>query len=183
MLSEQQLQKEERRIQVISSVAFLVALASFVLGYYLLPLVFAFPETLAERLAFAAQTSVFILLWVVGAIGVVSYRRRKSAADIRGSAYAPPSPYIAVWVAFLQNTLEQAVIIIGAMFALATLLQGAMLSVLPVAAVLFGVGRIAFILGYPGGAASRAFGMSLTMAPALLGYMLALALIVWQLCV
>lgn len=181
MLSEQQLQKEERKIQVRSTAAFLVALASFALGYYFLPLWFVFPVELAERIAFTAQVSVFIVLWVVFAIGVVSYRRRKSAADIRGSAYAPPSPYIAVWAAFLQNTLEQAFITLFTLFALTVLLEGAMLSVVPVAAVLFGIGRVFFLVGYPGGAASRAFGMALTMMPALLGSLLAAALIVWSL--
>src|SRR3546814_5279956 len=55
---------------------------------------------------------------------MVSRGRFHSAIDNPGSAFAPPSPAIAVQVAFLQNTLEQAVAAVGAHLALATLISG-----------------------------------------------------------
>src|SRR3546814_6818027 len=62
---------------------------------------------------------------------MVSRGRFHSAIDNPGSAFAPPSPAIAVQVAFLQNTLEQAVAAVGAHLALATLISGPPLALIP----------------------------------------------------
>lgn len=107
----------------------------------------------------------------------MSRGRRKSAEDIRGSAFAPPSERIAIPAAFLQNSLEQAVLASGVYLALVTLLSGAELSLIVSAIVLFCIGRMAFFRGYPGGAPGRGFGMVLTLLPTLLGLGLAIILI------
>ena len=83
---------------------------------------------------------------------------------------APPA--LAIRVAFLQNTLEQAVLAGAFYFALAALAGGPWMALPPVAAVLFVVGRVLFFLGYRRGAGGRSFGMALTMLPAVVGYLL-----------
>jgi hypothetical protein len=168
---------EERAIRRATSLALGIALAAFVAGCFVLPLVFAFPTELAERLAFAAKAGLFVLVWVLIGVMRVSLGRRRSAADIRGSAYGSPSEAIAVPAAFLQNTLEQAVLAVGLYFALAAVAGGPWLALIVVSVALFALGRVLFWRGYRRGASGRALGMALTMTPVLLGYPLVILLL------
>ncbi len=175
------LHQEEQAIRRAGTLSLLLCVLCLGLGYVTLPLVFEFPTLLVNRLAFALQASVFVLLWVMIGVMMVSTGRRKSIEDVGGAASGPPSDQIAVSVAFLQNTLEQAVLAVGAYLALATRLSGPWLSLIVTAVVLFGVGRLLFLRGYrrdQRGAKGRAFGMTLTMWPTLAGYLLAIVLIV-----
>jgi hypothetical protein len=156
----------------------LVALACAVaIARFVLPGLFDFPEELPGRLAFAARASVFVLLCVAAGILLVSNARRFSPADIGGSAAGPPSERVAIYAAFLQNTLEQAVITIGLYFALATVVSGPWLSLIVVSVPFFVAGRVLFLRGYARGVEGRTLGMALTMLPTLLGYLLVLILL------
>lgn len=170
--------KEQRRILRSAAIAAALCGAVIASSCYVLPRIFAPPASLAERIAFALQTDVFVLVWVVIAARMVSSGRFHFAADNRGSAFSAPSPRIAIKVAFLQNTLEQAVMAVGAHVALATLLSGPALFFIPAAVALFGVGRIAFLRGYPKGAGARSFGMATTAIPTAAGYVWAIGLVV-----
>lgn len=139
------------------------------------------PETLSERLAFALQANVFIWIWVVVAMRMVSSGRFRSPADIRGSAYGAPSPHIAVHAAFLQNSLEQAAVATAAHLALATLVTGIAIFFIAAAAGLFALGRVAFLIGYRKGAAGRSFGMAVTAVPTVVAYAWAIFLVVQRL--
>lgn len=174
------LAREERLIRIRSTLALAIVLVCFALGYMLLPRAFTFPEALAGRMAMAAQAGAFVLLCLVVAVGMVSFGRRQSADDIGGAAGGPPSPALAVKAAFLQNTLEQAVLACGAFFAFAAVATGAGLALLPVAALLFCAGRVLFWLGYPGGAGARALGMALTLLPGALLLLHAMAMTAWR---
>lgn len=164
------MRRANRRIQAAGTLAFALFLAAVAGAYFLLPLVINFPVDLAERLAFAARTSAVVLFCLLVAVGIVSTRRRFSPEDIGGAAARPPSEQLAIPAAFLQNTLEQAVLAVGFYLAFATLVQGAWLSVLVVSALFFVVGRILFLRGYAAGVEGRAFGMTLTMMPVIIGY-------------
>lgn len=173
---EVDLAAEQRKI-IANSVAALIFCALMLTGGYLiLPYYFQFPTDLSERLAFALRADVFVFLWIVLGVRLVARGRFRSAADNRGSAFAPPSPRIAVPVAFLQNTLEQAVVAVGAHLVLATLLNGPALALIPTAVVLFAAGRLTFLIGYTKGAGGRAFGMATTALPTVGGYGLAIVL-------
>jgi hypothetical protein len=174
------MQRAERAIRTAGWISLLALAAAVPLGYVALPAVIDFPQALAERLAFAARASLFVLLWVVAAVFMVSSGRRTSPADIGGSAGGPPSDRIAVRVAFLHNTLEQAVIATALYFALATLLSGAWLSLIVVGVAFFAIGRILFLRGYARGAEGRSLGMTLTMLPTVCGYVLAVVLMVMR---
>lgn len=171
------LRAEQRKILKASLASLIFCILVLTAGYLLLPRYFAFPTELPDRIAFALQADVFVFLWIVLGVRMVARGRFHSAADNRGSAFGPPSPAIAIKVAFLQNTLEQAVIAVGAHLALATLLTGAWLALIPAAVVLFGIGRVAFFVGYPKGAGGRAFGIATTAVPTVAGYVLAIVLI------
>ena len=173
-LTDAELKLEQPRV-IRNSVAALLFCSSILAGAYLvLPRYFEFPVDLSARIAFAFRADVFVFLWIIVGVRMVARGRFSSAADNRGSAFAPPSRAIAVPVAFLQNTLEQVVAAVGAHLALATLLEGAALSLIPAAVVLFGIGRLAFLIGYPKGAGARAFGMVTTTLPTIGGYGLAI---------
>lgn len=177
------LQREELAIRRATVTAFFLCTLCFAVGYLTLPNFFEFPTEFADRLSFAIQASVFVLIWVLVGVMMVSWGRRHSVADIGGSASGPASSRIAVQVAFLQNTLEQVVLAVGAYLALATLISGAWLSLIVVAVGIFAVGRVLFLIGYSTdqrGARGRALGMALTVTPTIAGYILAIALIVMQ---
>lgn len=172
---------EERAIRLFTSVALILSVGGYVAAYHLLSAVWTFPTALDERLAFAAVGSAFVLIWVLVAVAMVSTARRHSPQDIGGSAAGPPSHTLAIKSAFLQNTLEQAVIAVGFFGALAALAGGPWLALIPVAVVYFAVGRVLFYRGYPRGAKGRAFGMGLTMTPAMVGYVIVIGLSVTRL--
>lgn len=169
------LRKEVQGIRTAAVKALILSAASFAAGYLLLPKYLFFPATTSDALVFTLRVDLFILLWVVVAVGFVSHARRQSTVDIRGAAFGVPSESIRVKIAFLQNTLEQAFIAIGAHLVFSTLLAGPALSLLIVATALFAVGRITFYRGYPQGAAARAFGMVTTAIPTMV--ILALSLV------
>src|SRR5262245_40486443 len=107
------LKAEQRKIIRAIAAAFVFCAAVLGTAYALLPRYFAFPGALADRIAFALQADVFVFLCIVWGVRLVAKGRFRSAADNRGSAYAPPSAEIGVPVAFLQNTLEQAIVAVG----------------------------------------------------------------------
>jgi hypothetical protein len=167
------------RLRIAATVVVL-ALA-LTLAYHVLPAWFQFPIALADRLAFAIQASVFVLFCVVVGIFLVADFRRRSRHDVGGSAAGPPSERLAIRIAFLQNTLEQAVAAVVLYLALATLLAGDLLVVIPVLAAFFVIGRVLFLRGYAKGAEGRALGMVMTMLPTLLGYVLVIGWLLWRL--
>lgn len=169
---------EERAIRRGTLLATAATLIGFVAAFQLVPAVADLPQALPDRLAFA------VLCWAVPgfillvAVLIVSTTRRFSAQDIGGQAAGPPSDRLAIKAAFLQNTLEQTVLSAGFYLGLAVVADGRWLALLPVAVILFAVGRILFYRGYHRGAQGRALGMALTMMPAALGYPLVFGLAV-----
>ncbi|MFZ3141268.1 MAG: MAPEG family protein [Polaromonas sp.] len=159
------LKKEVQGIRTAAVKALIFSTACFAAGYLLLPKYMNFPVATFDALVFVLRVDLFILLWVVVAVGLVAHARRQSSADIRAAAIGRPSNSIKIKIAFLQNTLEQAFIAIGSHLVLSTLVAGPALSLIVVATALFAVGRITFYRGYPRGAAARAFGMVTTVIP------------------
>lgn len=159
------LKKEIRGIRAAAVKALLLSATCFATGYLVLPKCMLFPTTTFAALVFTLRVDLFVLLWVVVAVGLVSHARRQSTSDIGGAAFGVPSESIRVKIAFLQNTLEQAFVAIGSHLVFSTLWAGPHLTLVVVATVLFAIGRVASYCGYPHGAAARAFGMVTTVIP------------------
>lgn len=103
------LAQEQRRILRNSAFALLVCVLILTAAHWGLPHLFRMPgDDLASLLTFWAGCALLTALWVVVGFAMVARGRRHSPDDIGGSAFAPPSSRIAIPVAFLQNTLEQA---------------------------------------------------------------------------
>lgn len=164
------LPKEQRAVRRQSLLAFAVCAPTLALASLGLPRVMDFPDDLAARLAFAVRADLLIGLWVVLGVRMVSKVRFESAEDNAGSAYSRPSPRLAVPRAFLQNTLEQAFTATLGFLALATVGGEAALAYIVAAVVLFSLGRVTFLRGYPRGAGGRAFGIATTALPTVGAY-------------
>lgn len=173
--TEAELRQEQNKIRRSAVAAFL--LCAIVLGAAsaFLPSIADFPPAdLESRLTFWAVATLLLLVWVMGGVGMVSTGRRYSAEDIGGSAYSRPSPKIAVAAAFLQNTLEQFIVTAFVLLALIMLFGAPVMPFIAATVVLFGIGRITFLRGYPNGAGGRAFGMAVTAIPSLMAFLLSM---------
>lgn len=159
------LEAEIARVRRQAALSFLFCAPVFAAAIWWLPRQFEFPVEMAERLAFAARASLLIMLWVMIGVGTIARLRRKSAQDTAGSAFGPPSDRLRIPLAFLQNTLEQAVLAAFAAMALATVNGEAPLAFIVAMVVLFAIGRITFWRGYPRGSPGRAFGVVTTALP------------------
>lgn len=167
------LKQEQRRIY--RGVAFAFLVCGIVLGaaHVGLPrLLQLAADDLEARLMFWASASLFVVVWVMVGVGMVSHGRRHAVEDIRGSAYAAPSPKIAVAAAFLQNTLEQSFVTLFVQLALVLLLGRTALPLVAGSVLLFGLGRVTFLAGYPKGAGARSFGMAVTALPSIVAFVL-----------
>lgn len=125
---------EQRGVLFASAAAIAVCAAVLVPSYAWLPgSVFGLHAGMeaGERIAFALKADILVFLWLAGCVRAVSSGRFRSPADIRGSAYAPPSSAIAVQAAVLQNSLEQTVLAVGAHLGLAAVLRGDELVLIP----------------------------------------------------
>jgi hypothetical protein len=159
------LDAEIARVRRQAALSFLFCAPVIGAAVWWLPQQFEFPAEMGERLAFAARASLFIMLWVLYGVGVIARLRRKSAHDTAGSAYGPPTERLRIPLAFLQNTLEHAVLAAFAALALATIEGEAPLAFIVAMVVLFAIGRVTFLRGYPRGSPGRAFGVVTTALP------------------
>lgn len=167
---------EQAGVRSRSALAFLLCAAVLGAAVWWLPAQAEFPADTAERVAFAARASLLVVLWIAVGVRMIARIRFYSAPDNRGSAYAPPSERLKVPLAFLQNTVEQAVLAMVAILALATVDGDAPLAFIVGFVVLFAIGRVTFLFGYPHGAAGRAFGMATTVLPT----MAAVVWVIWD---
>lgn len=175
------LKAEQKEIRKQSLLAFLLCAATSAACVLFLAKLITFSSEIGARLAFAIQTSFVHFAIVLLAVRMVSNGRYQSAADIDGAAKGPPSPALAVKTAFLQNTLEQAFLGVGAHLLLASVTGGRWLGLLVASSMLFAVGRWSFYRCYPGGAGGRAFGMATTALASLACYLVALATLLGRL--
>ncbi|WP_262030859.1 MAPEG family protein [Microvirga sp. Mcv34] len=168
--------KEQWSISRGSILALLVATVVLGIGVAWLPAEFFGLDRgmpVGDQIAFALKADLLVFMWLAACVRSVARGRFNSPVDRRGAAFGPPSPALAARAAVLQTSLEQTVLAVGAHLILATVLRESELILIPVLAVLYWVGRMAFALGYAKGAPSRAFGMALTGASTAASYVLA----------
>lgn len=125
-------------------------------------------STTADRIAFALKADVLIALWLGLSIGNLARHRFFTPEDVDGGGLTSGTERAKVLQATLQNTLEQSVlaVLVHMIWIVAT--PAAWALTVPVAVILFIIGRIMFVRGYSGGAPSRAVGFALTFYPSML---------------
>jgi MAPEG family len=123
----------------------------------------------ASRLAFVADWLILPGISLLAGIIAASQRRFFSAQAIDGTR-TPAHPGLEINLRYNQNTLEQCVLAAIAWTALALAVPHEKLALIPAMACLFGIGRIAFWIGYLLHPLARAFGMVLTGLPTLCAF-------------
>ncbi|GGD92551.1 hypothetical protein GCM10011390_09090 [Aureimonas endophytica] len=131
----------------------------------------------------ASESIAALLPWLAplglplaGGVAAVAHHRFFHAGAIEGGD-PPADRALAVARAFLQNTLEQTLLAGLAFLALAASLPPDASALLPVFVLWFVAARLAFRLGYPKGAAARAFGFAATFFPSVAALLVATALL------
>lgn len=124
----------------------------------------AFPATLAAAFAWDALIVVCLAL----NIGALARHRFFTPQDIDGGGLSQGSGSAQVLQATLQNTLEQVVLALAVHGIWAAVMPLAWQAAVPLAALLFVIGRILFWRGYAAGAPARALGFALTFYPSAL---------------
>jgi hypothetical protein len=118
----------------------------------------------ADRLAFAAHWLLVPALCLLAGVVAVSSRRGFMAGAIDGTR-TPANRGLEINLRYNLNTLEQTVLAGIAWTGLSVALPRGQLYLIPAMALLFGVGRATFWIGYLVNPMGRAFGMVLTALP------------------
>lgn len=131
------------------------------------------------RIKFAMTSVLFPALFLLLSIARLARHRFFTPEDIDGSALSEGTEQAKLLQSLLQNTLEQLSLAVIAYLAWAVVMPAQCLSVIPLAAIAFSLGRILFFVGYKKGAASRAAGFALTFYPTCFMLISMLGYLVW----
>jgi hypothetical protein len=145
-----------------------VVLLVFASGRFSIAVALPLDDT-AERLAFCAKWLLVPGFALLLGVGMVANRRFFTPDAIDGSR-TPDSRSLEINLRYNQNTLEQTALVLIAWPLLALWLPADRLGLIPLLAVLFGVGRAAFWIGYLIAPWARAFGFALTFYPTVAAY-------------
>ena len=118
-----------------------------------------------EGLAVAMRCCALLAVFVALSVGRLAKQRFFNPEDIDGGGLSEGSAQAQVLQSVLQNTVEQTLLAVLVYMAWAATMPGEWLSVLPLAAISFAIGRLLFFAGYRRGAPSRALGFALTFYP------------------
>jgi len=125
-------------------------------------------DALIPRLSSALKWDLLLLASLITTIALLARHRFFTPEDIDGSALTAGTAKATLLQSIIQNTLEQTVIAFMAHVVWALTMPLVWQGVIPVAAVLFVVGRLLFGMGYASGAPARALGFALTFYPTVL---------------
>lgn len=150
------------RAQAIVGLGMLAAVVAIVTAVWAIPPWLAPIEAASagDRLALAARWMLVPALCLAAGVGFVS-AWRFGRRDALGEASTGAN----LALRYNLNTLEQAFLAGVAWAGLALSLRPEQLTLIPVLAGLFGVGRLTFAIGYAIAPPFRAFGMGLTAYP------------------
>jgi hypothetical protein len=118
----------------------------------------------------AATATLLASFWLIVSVGTIGNKRFFHQEHIGGSAFDAPGSPLRIDKAILQNTLEQLVIAAAVYHALEAAFDTASGVYLATLVTLFTIGRFSFLMGYQGGAGSRAFGFGMTFYPTILTF-------------
>ncbi|MCM5705134.1 MAPEG family protein [Larsenimonas salina] len=159
------LDRTQRRVLRGMALGMMSAVMIVLLGRWLDPFSLEARATLADRVQLAAAAMSVPALCVMVTVGRLAAHRFITPEDIDGGGLAAGSGTAKLLQALIQNTLEQAVLAIVAYGLWAAFMPPRWLSVVPLAAGLFLVGRVLFCAGYRRGAPARALGFTLCFYP------------------
>jgi hypothetical protein len=140
--------------------------------------------SLDARISVALGACLLPVLMLTASIARLAKHRFFSPQDIDGGAgMSEDTTQAQLLQTLLQNTLEQTVLALPIYLAWACIAPVAWLSVVPIVAVLFALGRLLFFAGYGHGAPARAVGFALTFYPSMTMLVSLVAYAIWRLLV
>jgi len=158
------LNKQQRDVR-IGMVAGAVFCALWVwMGYDFITIELPLWPGVEDRLAYAAKCELFAAMMLLFGIMLVAGQRFFSEAAIDGRADGL-SAAITINLRYIQNTLEQLVLMVIAHMAFAATADSGQMKIIPILVSLFMVGRLCFWIGYHQSPLSRAFGFAVTFYP------------------
>ncbi|MCP4768300.1 MAG: MAPEG family protein [Gammaproteobacteria bacterium] len=157
----------------------IVAIAIVACGSFFNPFFLDSSLGIAERLSLAIQYLLLPVIFLVFSIGRLAKHRFFTPEDIDGGGFSNDSEQARLLQSLLQNTLEQFCIASSVYLAWAAVMPGQTLSVIPLSAIAFSVGRVLFFTGLKGGAPSRALGFALTFYPSVAMLICILSYLFW----
>ena len=116
-------------------------------------------------LTHALSWDVLVVACLMVNIGLLARHRFFTPDDIDGGGLSRGTPQAQILQSTLQNTLEQAVLAVSVHAIWAAVMPHTWQAAVPVAAILFLLGRVLFLRGYARGAPARALGFALTFYP------------------
>ncbi len=120
-----------------------------------------------ERLGIAIKSALLPSLFLAVSVGRLAKHRFFTPEDIDGGGLSNGTDEAKLLQSLLQNTLEQFALALVVYLAWAVTMPTTWMSVVPLAAIAFAIGRIMFFAGYKNGAPSRSVGFTLTFYPSL----------------
>lgn len=149
-------------------ITFLIILFLFYfLSFYFSSLLFLNFNNIEIKLKFIFIWCLFPILSLILSILNMMFFRLHSPSDVDASLNEPTKES-RIKQAIIQNTLEQSVIAIPIYIISGLYFPLNRLIIIPIASILFFIGRIIFMIGYTYGAPGRAIGFALTIIPSLL---------------
>lgn len=146
---------------------FFAAIFSFIyigIAYYWLPIDVAPSIDPQSRLQYVIRCDLFAILMLLLGIACVAKQRFFSPTAIGGDTLEADRS-IVINIRYIQNTLEQCVLLFITHLALATIVPAETMKLIPILVSLFVIGRLLFWIGYHHSALSRAFGFATTFYP------------------
>ena len=155
---------EQRQIAKSMFFAVVFCFSYVSIAYYWLPIVFKPTMDFLARLQFTIQCDVFATLMLLFGIALVANQRFFSPSAISGDT-SETDESIIINVRYIQNTIEQIILLFITHITLAIVLTSVEMRLIPILVSLFIWGRIFFWVGYHYNPISRAFGFATTFYP------------------
>ena len=140
------------------------SLAYIATAYYFFPTQYSPTFELQSNMQFTIRCDLFALSMLLLGIGVVAKQRFFSSTAISGNTDKIDQTII-INLRYIQNTLEQTILLFITHLALATILPINSMKLIPILVSLFIIGRILFWVGYHRSPISRAFGFVTSFYP------------------
>jgi hypothetical protein len=154
---------DQRFILVGMASSAIFSVLCLLIAHLLLELPAPSSTTPGERLAYALRNDFWAGFALLAGVARVASQRFFSK-ELDGSVEAE-GPILRIHRAYIQNTLEQLLLLLIAHSALSLVLSAEMLPVIPLLVALFLIGRITFWAGYLRSPRARAFGFATTFYP------------------
>ena len=158
----------------------LIALCIVGLGSHLNPFNYQEPLNTTGKLRVAILACIIPAVFLAASIGRLAKHRFFTPEDIDGGGLSNGSAQSLLLQSLLQNTFEQTLLASLVYCAWSIVMPATSLSVVPIAALAFGLGRILFFTGYKKGAPSRAIGFTLSFYPSIIMLATIIGALIWQ---